>query len=167
MSEYTEYFLKRQGCQTPLECIEFAHPAFSKTYYIVRNNTFGITATHEDSTTHDYQYLPIKIDVGNTTDDLDQTLTITLADMGVELPKELDAVRLSEFADIKPTVKYRAYRHDDLSQPLVTLQLLDVNSLTRDATGLATFQAKAPELNNVKTGEIYSFDLFPMLRGFL
>lgn len=167
MSEYSEFFLNRSGSVVQLECIEFAHPAFASTFYVVRNSMDGVTVQHEDGTSHFYEYYPLQIDRGTTNDDLDQTLSITLGDMGAVLPVQIDAVNSSNFADIKPTIKFRIYRHDDLTKPIYSLQTLEVSSLSRDGTGAATFVAKAVELNNTKTGQIYSLNEYPSLRGFL
>lgn len=167
MPDYTEFFLNRAGSVIMLECLEFSHPSFSKTYYAVRNAPDGVTVTHEDGSSHLYEYVPLKIDRGNTTDDLDQKINIMLADLGRILPPEVDAVLSGPDAHIAPKLKYRAYRHDDLSQPLISLQVLDVTGLSRDTDGLTSFEAKAPELNNSRTGNIYSLDRFPLLRGVL
>lgn len=167
MPSYSEFFLNRSGAVILLECIEFAHPSFSQTYRFVRNATDGVTVTHEDAATFNYEYLPLKIDRGNTSDDLDQTINITLGDLGTIFPAELDRIRNGAYFATKPTLKYRVYRDDDLSAPLMSIQLLEVGSMVRDGTGAATFTAQAAQLNSTKTGEIYSIDRFPMVRGFL
>lgn len=167
MPDYTEFFLNRAGSVIMLECLEFSHPSFSKTYYVVRNAPDGATVTHEDASTHTYEYTPLKIELGNATDDLDQKLNIALADLGRVLPAEVDAALAGSYAHIAPKLKYRAYRHDDLSQPLISLQVLEVTSLSRDAEGITTIEAKAQGLNNNRTGQIYSLDRFPLLRGLL
>ena len=47
----------------------------------------------------------------------------------------------------------------------MTMQKLEIASLSKDGSGLATFEAQAPELNSVKTGRIYTLDDYPLLRG--
>jgi hypothetical protein len=165
MSNHTEFFLNRSGAVVQLECLEIAHPSFSQTFYIVRNATAGLTVTHEDSTTHDYIYVPVQIDRGNTSDDLDQKLSITLGELGRILPDEIDAVIAGEYADVRPTVRYRVYRSDNLSAPIETLKTLHVESMSRDASGTTTFVAQAAKLNSTKTGWTYSPELFPSIRG--
>jgi hypothetical protein len=167
MSEYAEFFLNRSGAVVQLECLEIYHPSFSRSYYIVRNATEGVMVTHEDGSVHSYEYVPVQIDRGNTSDDLDQTLSITLGDLGTILPTELDAVVSGDFADIKPTIKYRIYRHDHLLAPIYTLKTLEVSNMSRNGAGVTTFVAKAQALNNTKTGDVYSFEMFPSLRGYL
>jgi hypothetical protein len=67
---------------------------------------------------------------------------------------------------IKPSVVYRVYRSDDLTEPLDGPYLFQANSLAFQKEG-ATFECTAPRLNLSTTGEIYTMNRFPMLRGFL
>lgn len=167
MSEHSEFFLNRAGSVVRLECLEVAHPSFAETYYIVRNAVDGVTVTHEDATEHEYRYVPLMIERGGTSDDLDVSLRISIADMGTQLAADIDAVLSGAYADVKPTIKYRLYRHDDLSAPIYTLKTLEVSNMSRDNSGSTTFVAMAQQLNNTKTGQIYSFVDYPSLRGFL
>lgn len=166
MSEYAQFFLNSRAGVAQLECIEFAHPSFSKTYRIVRNHASGVLVTHENGQQYQYEYYPLQIDMGNTKDDLDQTLSISIGDLGEELPAEFERALNGAFSLVKPTLKYRLYRSDVLTVPMYRLQTLEVTSVSMDGRA-ATFEAKAPELNNSKTGRIYSLDRFPALRGFL
>ncbi|MEC7118979.1 MAG: DUF1833 family protein [Pseudomonadota bacterium] len=167
MPSFAESLLNRPAAVVMLECLEVSHPSFTQTYYIVRNAPDGVTVTHEDATTHDYVYYPVRIDRGSTTDDLDQSLSISLGELGTVLPSEIDLVLSGIFADIKPLVTYRVYQHTDLSQPVFLIEPLEVSSMSRDSAGVTTFTAKAQELNNTKTGELYTVELYPALRGFL
>lgn len=67
---------------------------------------------------------------------------------------------------IKPTLKYRTYRSDVLSEPLDGPFIFQVNNVSFQKQG-ATLQCSALRLNQNTTGEIYTMDRFPMLRGFL
>lgn len=167
MPDYTAFFLNRSGEVILFECLEFSHPSFSKTYRIVRNAPDGVTVTHEDSSTHIYEYAPVNIERANTSDDLDQKITVSFGDLGRTLPPEVDSVLNGPYSTQPPKLKFRAYRSDDLSAPLLTLQVLDVTNMARGADGATVFEAKAPELNTNKTGNIYSLDRFPLLRGVL
>lgn len=167
MADYAEFFLNRSGEVIQLECLEFSHPSFSKTYYIVRNAPGGVTVTHEDSSSHAYEYAPVTIERANSSDDLDQKISVSFGDLGQTLPPEVDAALSGAYANQPPKLRFRSYRSDDLSQPLISLQVLDVTGLMRDAAGVTAFEAKAPELNTNKTGNIYSFDRFPLLKGVL
>jgi hypothetical protein len=93
-------------------------------------------------------------------------LKIQLGDLGEILPKELDAISAGVGFGIKPTLKYRTYRSDDLSAPLYGPITLEISALTFKKEG-AAFEAHAPRLNSTATGELYSTIRFPMLRGFI
>lgn len=165
MSEYSEFFLNTASNIVELELIEISHPNFTQTYYVVRNAINGITVTHEDTTSHEYTYYPIRIEAGGTSDDLDQTLKVQLGDLGNIIPTELDAIVSAGSSTIKPILRYRTYRSDDLTAPLYGPLKFEISSISFTKEGSA-FEAGAPRLNMSATGEIYSMDRFPMLRGF-
>lgn len=166
-TRYNNYFLNSKTNVVQLETIEITHPAFSKVYRCVRNATKGITATLEGGGTAVFDYYPMKISAQHAHEDLDQSITISFGDLGEILPIELD--RVMTYAgglDIKPSLKYRVYRSDDLSRPLYGPLVLEVEAFNFDRYG-ATFEAKAPSINMTKTGEIYNIARFPGLVGFI
>lgn len=67
---------------------------------------------------------------------------------------------------VKPVVLYRTFRSDDLTQPLYGPVQFQIDSIAFKKEG-ATMQCSAPRLNITSTGETYSMNRFPMLRGFL
>lgn len=159
MSDYVSFFLNAGGGVKQLECIEISHPSFSKVYRYVRNNDEGITAGNQN-----YDYKPMSIKRNNVTNDLDQTLSITLADMDDELMDEVKKIHSSAFRKIKPECSFKIYRDDDLSEPMISMPALEIPSVSKDTSGLATFDAQAPQLNSVRTGRIYTIEEFPLLR---
>lgn len=166
MSNYTEFFLKTSITVKQLDLLEISHPNFTQTYYIVRNSPNGVTVTLENSTTQFFQYYPLQIKGLAVNDTLDQVLEVQLGDLGTVLPKELSAIAAADGFQTKPTVIYRTYRSDDLAAPLIGPVNLEIINITFTIEG-AAFKATAPTINNNKTGEIYTFERFPMLRGFL
>lgn len=160
MSDYTGFFLNSNGGVVALECVEISHPSFSKVFRYVKNDTEGVTAGGNF-----YAYAPMSIKRNNVTNDLDQTMSNTFADMDDELTKAIVAIQDSAYATEYPSYVYKVFRDDDLSAPMTQLQTLEVATVSKDSTGLVTFDAKAPELNNVRTGVIYDYDEFPLLRG--
>lgn len=166
MTDYAEFFLNSKSSVVQLETIEISHPNFTQTYRVVRNAVEGITATLEDSQVVDFVYYPLNIESSGVKDDLDQILKITLGDLGEILPTELDQVASNSGFGTKPIIKYRIYRSDDLTRPLFGPITLEVSSFGFTAEGV-TFEAGAPSININKTGEIYTLERFPMLRGFL
>lgn len=164
---YVNYFLNSRSSVVQLETVEISHPAFSKTYHIVRNASKGITATLETGNTAVFEYYPLKLVPQHARDDLDHSISITFGDLGEVLPLELDRVmNMAGGLQIKPTVKYRVYRSDDLTAPLYGPLKLEVEAFTFNKEG-STFEAKAPAVNLTRTGEVYSLVRFPALRGFL
>jgi hypothetical protein len=162
---YSDFFLNSPSSVVELDCIEILHPSFSKTYYIVRNAINGITVTHEDASVHTYDYFPIALTPTGASDDLDQILKVQLGDLGQIIPAELDRIANAGTFTTKPVLKYRTYRSDNLAAPLFGPQKFVVGNISFTKDGSA-FEAGAPKLNQTSTGEIYSMDRFPMLRGF-
>lgn len=166
MSDYTEFFLNSKSANAQLECLEFFHSSFSQTYRVVRNAVHGVTVTHEDTYPHDYTYYPLRLSLSGPRDDLDHILSIQFGDLGTIIPVELDALRAADTFGEKPQVVYRTYSWYNLDVPLYGPLYLEVKRFTITKDG-ATFEAKAPSLNNATTGEKYSMSRFPMLRGLL
>lgn len=167
MSDYVAFFLRTQSSVIAIDCIEISHPSFTSTLYYVRNVPDGIALIHEDNSSHYYTYQPMKIDRSNVSNDLEQTMQITIADIDDLFITAIKNIRRSAFPRVKPKIKYRLYRDDDLSSPVMSLQTLEIGNVSKDKSGNVSFEARAPELNSVKTGKTYSVEDFPMLRGTL
>lgn len=166
MSQYSEFFLRSKSSVVQLETLEIYHPNFTKVHRVVRNHTKGVTVTYEDGGKYAHTYYPLEIvSVGNR-GDLDQGFQINLGDLGEVLPEELDAVTSADGFSIKPIVRYRTYRSDDLNNILLGPLRLEIGAFAFNRKG-SSFEAKAPKLNINKTGELYKIDRFPSLRGFL
>lgn len=168
MSNYSQFFLNSNSNIVQLELLEISHSLFSKTYRLVRNAIAGVTVTLEDTSVHTFDYYPVRITPSSAYNDMDETLQISFGDLGDILPKELDLVFQTPPTTVseKPVLIYRTYRSDDLSAPLAGPFKFEVNSIAFQLEG-ATLQCTVPRLNLVATGELYTMDRFPMLRGFL
>lgn len=162
MSGYSEFFLNTKSAIIQYECFELSHPNFSKTYYLVRNATRGLTT---EAGVFVWEYYPLKASLSSTYEHLDQTITLQFGDLGTVLPAEIDLVKAASGFLTKPILKYRVYRSDDLSTPLVGPLIFNVYNINIEE-GVASIDARAPALNNLKTGEIYSIDKFPGLVAF-
>jgi hypothetical protein len=166
VDSYVDYFLRTASTVVQCELLELSHSAFTQTYRIVRNVAAGITVKLETGEQVVFDYYPVKIEANADSDDLDQSLTITLGDLGEILPTELDAVTAADSFHEKPLLTYRTYRSDDLTKPMLGPLVYEIESIVFKGDG-CSFTAKAPSLNQVKTGELYTLDRFPMLRAFL
>lgn len=162
--KYIDYFLKRKVSIGGLDTIEISHPDFSQIYYLTRNHLKGFSAVIEDGTTKTFQYCPMKIAKSSIKDDLDVSIEITLGDVGDYLSKEIENVENADSFLIVPTLIYRVYRSDDLTQPLYDPIVLDVTQVAYNREG-SVITATAPSLNVVGTGEKYDLNRFKMLRG--
>lgn len=157
MDDYTSFFLNNHGGAVVLECLEITHPSFNEPARFIKNDTDGVIAEGQS-----YEYQPMSIKRNNVSNDLEQQLSITLADMEDHFFKQVINTMDS---NTRPSVVFKLFSDQDLEMPLMTMQKLEIASLSKDSGGLATFDAQAPELNSVKTGRIYTLEDFPLLRG--
>lgn len=166
MSKYSEFFFNSSSNVVNIETFEISHPSFSKTYWIVRNAMNGITANLEDGTSQTFDYYPLQVKRTGASDDLDQKLEVQLGDLGMVIPQEIARCHAAGTMSTKPTLKYRAYRSDDLNSPMDGPFRFEVTTVPRKRAASA-LQAGAPRLNSNRTGETYTMLRFPMLRAFL
>ncbi len=166
MGKYEEFFLNSKSTVVQLECLEISHSDFTQTYRVVRNAINNITVKHEDGLDYEYEYYPLKIVANADRENLDFGLDITLGDLGEIIPNEIDAITSANGFSEKPLIYYRTYRSDILTEALYGPIKLEIKEFNFTKEG-AQFTAKAPSLNINKTGEIYTINRFPMLRGFL
>ncbi|GEK44944.1 DUF1833 family protein [Acinetobacter johnsonii] len=157
MTDYTSFFLNNHGGAVVLECLEITHPSFNEPARFIKNDTDGVIAEGQS-----YEYQPMSIKRNNVSNDLEQQLSITLADMEDHFFKQVINTMDS---NTRPSVVFKLFSDQDLEMPLMTMQKLEIASLSKDSAGLATFDAQAPELNSVKTGRIYTLEDFPLLQG--
>lgn len=167
MSRYSEFFLASRASVVQLELMEVTHPDFSQPFRFVRNHADGVTVTlNEDEEDIFFQYYPAKVSAVGAKDDMDAAVRVILGDLGEVIPPEFDRVEEAGGWLIKPRVRYWVYRSDDLLEPIFGPLHLEVTTFNTNADG-ASFEAAAPRLNNIRTGERYLLDRFPMLRGYL
>ncbi|AOA58238.1 DUF1833 family protein [Acinetobacter larvae] len=158
MSEYTSFYLNAPGTVAEVNCIEIKHPTFSFFLQSYDEDTFAVT--HENGQRQFYVYLPMQIDRSNVNNDLEQVVKMTINDFDDRLIEAYNNIQ-----DKRPVeFRQRIYRDNNLDSPMIVLQTLHVTSMSKDSKGNVTFEAKAPELNSVRTGDTYTFERFPMLR---
>ena len=165
MPDYS-YFLQGNPNDVLIQLVEVSHPSFSKVYRYVKNAVDGVTVTHENGIEYWYEYSPLTIKKSKSSDDLDQSLDIGVGDLGLEFPLDIDRLRQGSDYNIKPKLNYREYLMSDLTKPMLSILNLEVTDYRPKKTG-ALFTCKAKQLNLSKSGETYTLDKFPSLRGFL
>lgn len=154
------FFLTKTYAIAKIDCIELYHPDFGYLCYQAYDDD-GITVKHEDGAPQHYDFESFEITRGNVTSDLDQGFSITFADYKDDLKNKVNA------ADhmIPIVFSWRLYRSDDLNSPMFVQRDLYVIRVNSDGTGMVTFEASAEQLNNVKTGDAYTINTYPMLRS--
>lgn len=183
IDRYTSFFLNSASAIVHLETIEINHTSFTngnndsgKTYSVVRNAIYGLTATLETAAVRNFMYYPLALTPTGASDDLDQKIKVSLGDLGDLLSKERDnwvnwcaanmAAIKADPTILKPTMTYRVFRSDDLTAPIDGPFKYEIPSILRKRDA-ASFEAGAPKLNTNQTGEIFNMATFPMLRGLL
>jgi hypothetical protein len=145
--------------------VELSHPDFTQTYRLVRNAVNGVSVTHEGPAgPFDYIYMPMTVKTLGTSNDMDQSLEVTFGDLGTVLPRELEAIEDANGMETKPTLVYRTYSSDDLTQPLFGPATLEIDGLTFDKR-TAVLKARARAFNFSRSGTAYRQERFPMIEG--
>ncbi len=162
---YAEFFLTARSDVVLLDLVEITHSAILQPYRYVRNKRGGLVVTI-DGAPMGFEYRPIRISKSSVSDDLTQAIQLDVGDPGEVLVREMDRVRQADATDEKPKLRYWAFRSDDLTQALVGPLSYDVTSIAfrEDACSIV---ASAPEVHATTTGQRYTFDRVPMLRGYL
>lgn len=163
MTEFEQYerLLNSQPeNETYFETIIISHSKISKTHYLVFDSAplAAKLITGEEVT-----FLPANISATNAqnSNDLDQQASFTIGDENNELDDELDRIPLGDKEDI--IVGYGVYVSTGLDAPAEFIEYT-VKAIPQKL-GTFTLQCGAPNLNQNETGEVFSLDRFPMLRG--
>jgi len=146
-----------------IECIEITHSMWPKPLRYVTNIADGITVIQNGTETF-YEYAVIKVDRGSTSDDLDQKISISVADLGLVVPDLIDKILESNSLE-RPKVVYRMFSSLDLENPIKIVENIEVTEQNTDYQG-TTFNAEAEKLNEVGTGLLFTKENFPTLVGF-
>ncbi len=164
-ADFVGFFFGSQNVPQ-FDTLEITHPSFSKAWYLVRNNTYGLDAKLETGVAVQFEWCPMRLSSLEDFGSLDYGMNVTLGELGEILPEELERARAADTLRIRPTVIYRAYRADQLDRPMIGPIRLEAQAISRTREG-AAFDAVAPSLNVSVTGELYRTDRFEMLLGFL
>jgi len=154
-----------------LETLEISHSLWPAPIRIVTNHPDGISVTLENGQRAIFEFIPLMIQRGNTSDDLDQTLNITVGDLGEIVPPLIQKIRDAS-SDEKPQVIYRSFAFDAASMvltkqtPIEIIRGLSVAKMNQDYQA-TTFEAATSGKNSVKTGRTYNFKEYPDLRGLI
>lgn len=154
-----------------LETLEISHSLWPTPIRIVTNHADGVDATLETGEIVNFEFAPLLINKGKTSDDLDQSFNITLGDLGEIVPPLIKQIRASD-SDEYPQVNYRAYAYDTASnifaknKPIDITKGLNIEQMSRDHQA-TTFDAKTSDKNTVATGRPYTPNYYLDLKGLL
>lgn len=164
-AELRKLLLNRPRGKALIETIELSHSLFSKTYYLVRNYAPGgtVSAKLETGVTVTYEYVPATIKWASSTTNMDQSHKITIQDCNQIIQAEEARIPYDNTERIQ--CKLRTYISDDLTTVADGPYELEIYDISYDKKG-ATFTAKPPNTNETGSGERYTIDRFPCLRGF-
>lgn len=171
LDDIKDFHLDSASSVVLLETIEIKHPLWPLPIRIVTNHADGVTVTLENDEVATFDFAPLLIQKGATSDDLDQNLSITLGDLGEIVPPLIQVIR-DAANDVAPEVIYRSFAFDVASMTLVKNKPLDVikglaiNQMNRDHQA-TTFEAKTSDKNKTKTGRIFNLVDYPDLKGLL
>lgn len=163
--EFRDLLINRPRGVALLEVLEISHPAFSQTYYLLRNYVRNglLNITLETGTQVTAQYVPSRIQWASSKTNMDQVHNVTIQDLNDIVQAEERRVPLNDETPIN--CRIRTYRSDDLTKPADGPVDLQVQSIDYDKRG-CTFTASPPNANETGTGERMTVERFPMLRGF-
>lgn len=163
--EFRDLLINRPRGVALLEVLEISHPAFSQTYYLLRNYVRNglLNITLETGVQVTAQYVPSRIQWASSKTNMDQVHNVTIQDLNDIVQAEERRVPLNDETPI--SCRIRTYRSDDLTKPADGPVDLQVQSIDYDKRG-CTFTASPPNANETGTGERMTVERFPMLRGF-
>lgn len=171
IDDIKDFHLDSSPSIASLETLEVSHSLWPKPVRIVTNHADGIDAMLETGEIVNFEFAPLLINKGMTSDDLDQNLNITLGDLGEIVPPLIKQIRASE-SDEHPQVIYRQYAFDTSAKafakpkPIDIMKGLYVEQMSRDHQA-TTFDAKTRDKNTVSTGRPYTTVSHPDLKGLL
>ena len=147
-----------------VEALEISHPKWPKVLRYVSNSNLPLTLKHENGQSYQYIYAQIKIERSTDSETLEQELNFVFGDLGGIVPELVDLFIRDEVITY-PTVNYRAYFIGKYNNPIFIAKNLDLDSVTRDWKG-ASCKSKAPSLNELGNGDVYTASSDPALIGF-
>ncbi len=147
-----------------IQVVQISHSAMTKVFYLWREPYTG-TITLDDDSVVSVEPLNIDVTLPETNQTLDQAFSFSFDTVNVndEFRDELDLIPIDTTEKI--VIIYREYLSDNLGEPQATVKL-QTESLAYNK-GVATMSAVSPRFNITRTGELYTYKRFPMLRGFL
>lgn len=161
---YEAYLLNSPDGERHIEVVTISHSKLSKTYHITPTPE-PVAVTFE--TGGDVVPMPVNLTVekSQSRGDLDEQFNFNISDIDGTLNDEADRIPLDDEEPL--VVTYRGFMVSDTSAPCEGPFFLEGVSMTKSTDGTVTIAAQSPSLVVNRTGELYTYERFPMLRGFL
>lgn len=161
---YELYLLNNPQGERIIEVVSIYHPDMSQTYHITPTPE-AVSVTFEDDQVIVPEPKNMRVEKSRSKDDLDEQFIFTFSDPEGLIASEADRIPLDSDDDV--LVQFRTFMASDTSAPAEgPFNLLGV-SMTPATDSTVTIRAQSPSLVVNRTGELYTYERFPMLRGFL
>ena len=158
--EYKNLLNARNVGERKYEMLVIEHESFSQTYYLTNDNK---THVFNDQNGIEREFMPANFQSSNAANDNDltQTASFTISDLDNIFDDELQRWVNSESEQdiVATTIVYKSTLQDPIYY--VSYEVKE----TVQNVGVFTLSCGAPNLNRDETGEKYTLDQFPALRG--
>ena len=161
---YELYLLNNPQGERIIEVVSISHPDMTQTYHITPTPE-AVSVTFEDSSVVVPEPKNMTVEKSKSKDDLDEQFIFNFSDPEGLISSEAALIPLDTDDDV--IVEFRTFMASDTSAPAEgPFKLIGV-SMTPSTDATVTIRAQSPSLVVNRTGELYTYERFPMLRGFL
>ena len=168
LTAYARFLSSAPQAQREYRTLEIYHPDFSQLLRFVQDNVdrdlfIEADAPRDPGTTQTFTAISMKIKEPAENDEATPVLRIKLGAVGDEVNDQIN--QISGDGYLTPIqVIYRKYYSGDLSGPVLVYQL---NAANLEFTGYTevSFSAEDADFSRKRSGELYTLERFPTLRG--
>lgn len=161
---YENYLLNNPDGERHIEVVTISHSKLSKTYHLTPTPE-PVLVTLETGESIVPEPVNLTVEKSSSKDDLDEKFNFNFDDIDGRINDEADRIPLDD--DESVIVTYRGFMASDTSAPAEGPFKLNGVSMTKSTSGTLTIAAQSPSLVVNRTGELYTYERFPTLRGFL
>lgn len=161
---YELYLLNNPDDERIIEVVSISHPDMSQTYHLTPTPE-SLLVTLETGEQIVPEPKNMSIDKPKSKDDLDEQFLFNFSDPEGLIAAEAKLIPLDTQDDV--LVQFRTFMASDPSEPAEGPFNLVGVSMTPSTDATVTIRAQSPSLVVNRTGELYNYERFPMLRGFL
>lgn len=155
--DYKKFLASAPTNQREFRTIELSHPDFNETLYFVQDQLSRSLGGRL------YDALSMQIIEPAERDDADQILTVSLGAVANEVHDQVAQITPSGYFTPISLV-YRKFYSSNTATPVLELSL-SIGTLNFDSYSSASFTAEDTDFINKSSGEIYTLERFPTLRG--